>query len=109
MVASSISRNRLAGTDGGLLHVGGGSPLAIDANITLCTRSDGDADRFYDGRLTQLSVYDGALDGTTIAMLLSTVHACSLSSCVVHKSAETTPGMKASFAYGIGREYDRDQ
>jgi hypothetical protein len=43
------------------LQVGGGAPMDIQGNITLCAVSDLDPNRFYDGRLADLSIYDRAL------------------------------------------------
>lgn len=41
--------------------VSGGKPIAVDGNLVLCGRADLGADRFFDGRIAQLSVFDSAL------------------------------------------------
>eukprot|EP00884_Botryococcus_braunii_P015271 jgi/Botrbrau1/2427/Bobra.0395s0049.1 len=41
--------------------VDGGDPMYIDGKINLCARSNMMADRFYDGRIAQLSIFDSSL------------------------------------------------
>ena len=50
-----------AGVNGTQLHVDGGAPLRMDGPIVLCGRSDNDSTRGYNGRLTQLALFNRAL------------------------------------------------
>lgn len=46
---------------GNVLHVDGGAPMNLNGPIVLCGRSGNDTVRGYNGRLTQLAVFDAAL------------------------------------------------
>lgn len=50
-----------ADASGNVLHNDGGAPLQLDGPIVLCGRSDNDTLRGYNGRLTQLALFDTAL------------------------------------------------
>lgn len=46
--------------------IDGGDPIYLRGNIFLCARSDGQSDRFFSGSVAQLSLYDEALNATSI-------------------------------------------
>ncbi|EIE21984.1 hypothetical protein COCSUDRAFT_56427 [Coccomyxa subellipsoidea C-169] len=46
---------------GNPLHIDGGGPMQLDGPIVLCGRSDNDTLRGYNGRLTQLAIFDTSL------------------------------------------------
>lgn len=58
---------------GDVVPVVGGLPLRIDAPITLCTRSDLERDRFYNGALTNLGIYDSQLTAAQIQAIYQQV------------------------------------
>jgi hypothetical protein len=47
--------------EGTVLHIDGGKPMQLDGPIVLCGRSDNDTQRGYNGRLSQLAIFDTAL------------------------------------------------
>jgi hypothetical protein len=59
----------LAGSDGVKKLVSGGDPMFLNSPITLCGRVDLNADRFFDGRLAELSIFDNALTRPQVAFL----------------------------------------
>jgi hypothetical protein len=55
----------------------GGAPLQIDGKITLCGRSDGEAQRGYSGLLSELALFDTALTPDQAAYIYNAVrHRC---------------------------------
>lgn len=52
----------LAGSDNVKKLVSGGDPMFLNSPITLCGRVDLNADRFFSGRLAELSIFDDALN-----------------------------------------------
>jgi hypothetical protein len=51
----------LAGSDNVRKLVSGGDPMFLDSPITLCGRVDLNAERFFSGRLAELSIFDNSL------------------------------------------------
>ena len=50
-----------ADSAGNVLHIDGGKPIKLKGPIVLCGRSDNDTLRGYNGRLSQLAIWDEAL------------------------------------------------
>ena len=50
-------------------HLDGGAPLAPAVDIVLCGRSDASATRFFDGRISQLALFDVPLTPNAVAAL----------------------------------------
>ena len=48
----------------------GGDPIYLRGNIFLCSRSDRDPDRFFSGSIAQLSLYNEALNASSIEVQL---------------------------------------
>ncbi len=55
------------------MPVTGGDPLRINAPITLCARSDLDPQRFYNGKLANLGIYDSQLTAAQIRAIYQQV------------------------------------
>ena len=53
--------------------VGGGAPLNLGSDIVLCGRSDSATARFFDGRVSQLSLFDKGLQPSAVAALYTAV------------------------------------
>lgn len=61
-------------TVAGTLHPSnGGDPLGMDQPLLLCGRSLGDPSRAYDGRLTQLAIFNASLTPTQVAAIYAAV------------------------------------
>jgi len=60
-------------TAGDFFSVGGGAPLNLGSDIVLCGRSDASTARFFDGRVSQLSLFDKALDPAAVGALYTAV------------------------------------
>ncbi|PRW58639.1 hypothetical protein C2E21_2984 [Chlorella sorokiniana] len=58
--------------NGSLVDVTGGDPAQLTSNIYLCSRSDSDPDRFFDGSVAHLMLFNSALDPKEVAGLYST-------------------------------------
>ena len=68
----------LAGSDGVKKLVSGGDPMFLNSPITLCGRVDLNADRFFDGRLAELSIFDNALTRPQVASAVSDAQQCAV-------------------------------
>ncbi|KAK9823790.1 hypothetical protein WJX72_005525 [[Myrmecia] bisecta] len=69
LVAQTQQNQTYIGSDGFLKTVDGGGPMDLGGPIILCGRSTDDQQRDYDGRLTQLSIFDAALTPSQVASL----------------------------------------
>ena len=47
-------------------NLSGGLPIQVDGDIVLCGRSDLAADRFFDGLITQFTIFDNALTSAAV-------------------------------------------
>jgi hypothetical protein len=65
-------------------QAGGGDPADLDGNIILCGRSDRDADRFFNGSIAHLALFDSAVTQFEVATLYSAYAA----------AGEVTPGSR---------------
>ena len=70
MYLTTDMRHSPAGSDGVKKLVSGGDPMFLNSPITLCGRVDLNADRFFDGRLAELSIFDNALTRPQVAALI---------------------------------------
>ncbi len=52
-------------------QAGGGDPADLDGNIILCGRTDRDADRFFNGSIAHLALFDSAVTQFEVATLYS--------------------------------------
>ena len=68
----------LAGSDGVKKLVSGGDPMFLNSPITLCGRVDLNADRFFDGQLVELSIFDSALTRPQVDLLSVDIIGCLL-------------------------------
>ena len=63
----------MTGSDGQLVSVTGGGPMAITGPMFLCARSDLSAGRFYSGRLANLALYNTSVSAAAMAALYDQV------------------------------------
>ena len=56
--------------------IDGGDPIYLRGNIFLCTRYDGASDRFFSGSIAQLSLYNEALNASSIEVQLYLTAQC---------------------------------
>lgn len=50
--------------------ISGGDPVSAAGNLVLCGRADLGSERFFDGKLTQLAVFNNALTSQAVRPLL---------------------------------------
>lgn len=70
--------------------VDGGRPIFIDSDLVLCGRSDYSPNRYFDGKVAHLSIFDTALDN-------STVRRSPLSACTMQPASATRGGFHSPF------------
>ena len=75
--AMNVCCNVRTDIDGHTLSVDGGKPMNLTGPIVLCGRSDNDTARGYEGRISQLAVFDNALTPLQVYTLYRQVrHYC---------------------------------
>ena len=71
--AAPLRKADVTGSDGQLVPVTGGAPMAITGPMFLCARSDLSPGRFYSGRLANLAVYNTSVSAAAMATLYDQV------------------------------------
>ena len=59
LLATADSANEIGTVDGG-------DPIFVDGDLVLCGRSDFSSDRFFNGKIAHMAIFDYPLDNATV-------------------------------------------
>ena len=92
----------LSGVNGTNLHIDGGAPMRLDGPIVLCGRFDNDTTRGYNGRITQLAIFNRALTPVQVYAIFQQARLYSASVPAEHMSHAHAIESDASLRLFIG-------
>lgn len=75
----------------------GGDPISLNGYIHLCSRSNGDPDRHFDGSIAHLSLFDTTLSEQEVFIMYEQFLVASEGIQIVHPLRKTVDGEKCLF------------